>query len=369
VDGAGKANGKSSKDFFSETPPAAAAAAGSATTKPTNQTATTASKELDFSKVAPTEAPLPNSKPIKEDGSAAILVLPFRGCWRQVDCDEMNSADFAIGGYSQRYLMFNEGQGEMRVYCGFGESAKQRIAIRYRFISKGDGLMSIEPAPGASAALELIPTGATPPISLTANVTWTLAPDGARMMLSGKNYVRVSDSEGRAFATGEKISSMPVAAAKSTTTLFALPWIEGDTLIIFDSGQSAESRSNALNALRNAFREQLQGRRAILISLNSDLPLNWAAVGTSLLMKQVATAESSAAQPLTTSRLSDLFRNVPSIPTRILVISGSGFGPNDIADLMKKRTWTCPVDVVVTGNAMADEWRKLASASGGKVAP
>jgi len=369
VDGAGKANGKSSKDFFSETPPATAAAAGSSTTKPANQTATTASKELDFSKVAPTEAPLPNSKPIKEDGSAAILVLPFRGCWRQVDCDAMNAADFALGGYSQRYLMFNEGQGEMRVYCGFGESAKQRIAIRYRFISKGDGLMSIEPAPGAAAALELIPTGATPPTSLTANVTWTLAPDGARMMLSGKNYVRVSDSEGRAFATGEKISSMPVAAAKSTTTLFALPWIEGDTLMIFDSGQSAESRSNALSALRNAFREQLQGRRAILISLNSDLPLNWAAAGTALLMKQVATAESSVSQPLTTSRLSDLFRNVPSIPTRVLVISGSGFSPNEIADLMKKRTWTCPVDVVVTSSAVADEWRKLASASGGKVAP
>ena len=369
VDGAGKANGNSSKDFFSETPPAAATAAGSATKNPANQTATTASKELDFSKVAPTEAPLPNSKPIKEDSSAAILVLPFRGCWRQVDCDEMNSADFALGGYSQRYLMFNEGQGEMRVYCGFGESAKQRIAIRYRFISKGDGLMSIEPAPGAAAALELIPTGATPPTSLTANVTWTLTPDGARMMLSGKNYVRVSDSEGRAFATGEKISNMPVAAAKSTTTLFALPWIEGDTLIIFDSGQSAESRSNALSALRNAFREQLQGRRAILISLNSDLPLNWAAAGTSLLMKQVATAESSAAQPLTTSRLSDLFRNVPSIPTRILVISGSGFSPSDIADLMKKRTWTCPVDVVVTGSANADDWQKFASATGGKVAP
>ena len=369
VDGAGKANGNSSKDFFSETPPAAATAAGSATKNPANQTATTASKELDFSKVAPTEAPLPNSKPIKEDSSAAILVLPFRGCWRQVDCDEMNSADFALGGYSQRYLMFNEGQGEMRVYCGFGESAKQRIAIRYRFISKGDGLMSIEPAPGAAAALELIPTGATPPTSLTANVTWTLTPDGARMMLSGKNYVRVSDSEGRAFATGEKISNMPVAAAKSTTTLFALPWIEGDTLIIFDAGQSAESRSNALSALRNAFREQLQGRRAILISLNSDLPLNWAAAGTSLLMKQVATAESSAAQPLTTSRLSDLFRNVPSIPTRILVISGSGFSPSDIADLMKKRTWTCPVDVVVTGSANADDWQKFASATGGKVAP
>lgn len=116
----------------------------------------------------------------------------------------MNAADFALGGYSQRYLMFNEGQGEMRVYCGFGDSAKQRIAIRYRFISKGDGLMSIEPAPGAAAALELIPTGATPPTSLTANVTWTLTPDGARMILSGKNYVRVSDSEGRAFATGEK---------------------------------------------------------------------------------------------------------------------------------------------------------------------
>ena len=369
VDGAGKVNGKSSKDFFSETPPATAAPAGSATTNPANQTATTESKELDFSKVAPTEAPLPNSKPIKEDGGAAVLVLPFRGCWRQVDCDAMNAADFALGGYSQRYLMFNEGQGEMRVYCGFGELAKQRIAIRYRFISKGDGLMSIEPAPGAAAALELIPTGATPPTSLTANVTWTLTPDGARMMLSGKNYVRVSDREGRAFATGEKISNMPVAAAKSTPTLFALPWIEGDTLIILDSGQSAESRSNALSALRNAFREQLQGRRAILISLNSDLPLNWAAAGTALLMKQVATAESSAAQPLTISRLLDLCQNVPSIPTRILVISGSGFGPNEIADLMKKRTWTCPVDMVVTGSAVADEWRKLASASGGKVAP
>jgi hypothetical protein len=64
-----------------------------------------------------------------------------------------------------------------------------------------------------------------------------------------------------------------------------------------------------------------------------------------------------------------LFRNVPSIPTRILIISGSGFSPSDIADLMKKRTWTCPVDVVVTSSAVADEWRKLASASGGKVAP
>ena len=79
--------------------------------------------------------------------------------------------------------------------------------------------------------------------------------------------------------------------------------------------------------------------------------------------------EISASQPLTTSRLSDLIRNVPSIPTRILIISGSGFGPNEIADLMKKRTWTCPVDVVVTGSTVADEWRKLASASGGKVAP
>ena len=165
------------------------------------------------------------------------------------------------------------------------------------------------------------------------------------------------------------MTNMPVAAAKSTPTLFALPWIGGDTLIIFDSGQSAESRSNALSTLRTAFREQLQGRRALLISLNSELPLTWAAAGTALLMKQVATAESSAAQPLTTSHLSDLFRNVPSPPARILIIIGGSLRPSDITDLMQKCTWTCPVDVVVAGSAVSDEWRKLASATGGKFAP
>lgn len=368
VEVAGKAKRKSAKDFFSETPPPPTEPAGSTTTAPANQPAKTASKELDFSKVAPTEAPLPNSKPSKDtDAGAAKLVLPFRGCWRQVDCDAMNAADFALGGYSQRYLMFNEGQGEMRVYCGFGDSAKQRIAIRYRFISKGDGLMTIEPAPGAADALELIPAGATPPTSMNANVTWTLTPDGAGMKLSGKNYVRVSDREGRAFATGGKVSSMPPKL--STPILFALPWIEGDTLIIFDSGLPAESGSNALSALRNSFREQSQGRRAILLSPNSTLPLTWESAGTATLMKQVATAESSAAQPLTTSRLSDLFRNVPSIPTRIFVISGSGFLPNDIADLMKKRNWTCPVDVETTGSATKDEWRIFADKTGGKMSP
>ena len=45
------------------------------------------------------------------------------------------------------------------------------------------------------------------------------------------------------------------------------------------------------------------------------------------------------------------------------------FSPKEIADLMKKRTWTCPVDVVVTGSANADDWQKFASATGGKVAP
>ena len=370
VDGAGKATGKSAKEFFSETSPPTSATSGSTTTAPGNQPATTPSKELDFSKVVPTDAPLPNSKPLKNTGDgAAKLVLPFRGCWRQIDCNLFNTADFSLGGYSQRYLIFNEGQGEMRVYCGFGESAKQRIAIRYRFISKGDGLLSIEPASSAAAALELIPNGASPPTSLTATVRWSLSPDGTVMVLSGKQYRRVSGSEGQAFATGEKMTNMPVAAAKSTPTLFALPWIGGDTLIIFDSGQSAESRSNALSALRTAFREQLQGRRALLISLNSELPLTWAAAGTSLLMKQVATAESSAAQPLTTSHLSDLFRNVPSPPARILIIIGGSLRPSDITDLMQKCTWTCPVDVVVAGSAVSDEWRKLASATGGKVAP
>ena len=370
VDGAGKATGKSAKEFFSETSPPTSATSGSTTTAPGNQPATTPSKELDFSKVVPTDAPLPNSKPLKNTGDGdAKLVLPFRGCWRQIDCNLFNTADFSLGGYSQRYLIFNEGQGEMRVYCGFGESAKQRIAIRYRFISKGDGLLSIEPASSAAAALELIPNGASPPTSLTATVRWSLSPDGTVMVLSGKQYRRVSGSEGQAFATGEKMTNMPVAAAKSTPTLFALPWIGGDTLIIFDSGQSAESRSNALSALRTAFREQLQGRRALLISLNSELPLTWAASGTALLMKQVATAESSAAQPLTTSHLSDLFRNVPSPPARILIIIGGSLRPSDITDLMQKCTWTCPVDVVVAGSALSDEWRKLASATGGKVAP
>ncbi len=368
VEVAGKAKRKSAKDFFSETPPPPPEPASSKTTAPANQPATTPSKNLDFSEVAPTEAPLPNSKPSKEtDAGAVKLVLPFRGCWRQVDCDAMNAADFALGGYSQRYLIFNEGQGEMRVYCGFGDSAKQRIAIRYRFISKGDGLMTIEPAQGAADALELIPAGATPPTSMTANVTWTLTPDGAGMKLSGKNYVRVSDGEGRAFSTGEKVTIMPPKL--STPTLFALSWIEGDTLIIFDSSLDAESRSNSLSELRNSFREQAQGRRAILLSPNSTLPLTWEKAGTATLMKQVATAESSGSTPLTTSRLGDFFRSVPSTPMRILIIAKGSLRPSDIADLMEKRTWTCPVDVAANGSATKDEWRAFANKTGGKFTP
>ncbi len=347
-------NRKDGSDFFGESKPANSGGGES----------------LDFEEVAPTDAPLPEAKTSGEAKIPAKLVLPFRGSWRQLDSESMNEADFSFGGYSQRYLAFNEGMGEVRVYSGFGIPIKQVIAIRYRFISKGDGRIAIEPAPGSAASLELVPTGAIQPSSTSALVTWSLTPDAATMTLSGRTYARVSDDECRAFASGEK------QRANTTTTvptLLGVPWVEGDTLVIFDTGQPAGKSQRALSALRNSLKEQFRLRRILIISLNSTAPLPWSLAGTSPAMQQIADAEAAGLSPLSPVRLDDLLRVVGSSPTRIVIVVGSGVSAKECAELIRKREWTCPVDVILTESVAegidSAEWRTFAKATGGRAIP
>lgn len=322
---------------------------------------------LDFGEVAPTTAPIPVAKPTDSKEEVATLVLPFRGAWRQQDTSQSNHADYSPGGYSARYLLFNEGMGEMRVYSGFGSPVKQVVAMRYRFLSKGDGRISIEPFPGAAASLDLMPVGAVPPRSMSETTTWSLGSDGTTMTLGGKIYVRASAAECEAFATGDK--QRPTRPPAEPPTLAGLPWESGDTLVIVDSGQSNEKRGETLGALRVALREQSRQRRVLVVGPKSTVPMKWEDPGTEMILLQVANAEASGSSPLSPSRLGDLLRSVPSTPNRVAIVAGGGITPSDLKDILTKRGWKCPVDVVLNDERDADSWRALAAETGGRVRP
>ena len=368
VDLSGK--GQAGADPFGEEPtPPSGAPAPLPPGKPTVPAPEEPAKDesLDFGEVEPTSAPIPEGKPTDSSKAAATLVLPFRGSWRQQGIDQSSHADFAPGGYSARYLLFNEGMGEMRVYSGFGDPVKQVVAMRYQFLSKGDGRISIEPFPGAASSLELMPVGATAPRSLSSTITWTLGPDGTTMTLGGKTYVRASASECEAFATGEK--QRPAPSRTETPTLAGLPWETGDTLIIVDAGQATEKRIEILGALRKALREQARKRRALLVGPKSTLPMTWGVPGTELILMQVANAEATGSAPLSPERLGDLLRSVPSTPNRVVMVAGGGITPGDLKELLTKRGWNCPVDVVLHDERDGDSWRNLATETGGRVRP
>ena len=289
----------------------------------------------------------------------------LRGAWKQIDSKQINTADFAMGGYQARYLLFNDSNVTLTVYCGYGQNLSQRVALTFSFTSLPNSRLEIATTADMPNKLELLPPGATQPAVKSQILIWNV--NGDVMTLGDRHYERITSAEAVAFATGQlanKATHKTVAAL-----LLGAPWTSPNTLIIFDGDKipNPAAWDNANTVLRTNLKDGNQGQMVCVVSAATRLPIQWSLSGSSTSMTQAALAASSNSLPMDLDLFNKVLRGLSHKPTHIILFTLGGFEPSAMIKTLTDNGISCRVDVVLPKGTSTKMWSQLTQINGGTV--
>ena len=289
----------------------------------------------------------------------------LRGAWKQIDSKQINTADFAMGGYQARYLLFNDSNVTLTVYCGYGQNLSQRVALTFSFTSLPNSRLEIATTADMPNKLELLPPGATQPAVKSQILIWNV--NGDVMTLGDRHYQRIASAEAVAFATGQIANK--ATPKTDAALLLGAPWTSPNTLIIFDGDKipNPAAWDNANTLLRANLKDGNQGQMVCVVSAATRLPIQWALSGSSTSMTQAALAASSNSLPMDLDLLNKVLRGLSHKPTHIILFTLGGFEPSVITKTLTDNEISCRVDVVLPKGTSTQMWSQTTQLNGGTV--
>ena len=303
----------------------------------------------------PTLPDLPSQPRQTELVSPTTRLVALRGAWVQSHSDP--AADYSLGGYSERILVFKDPHPSLQVVSAFGSDHATRVSETLVYELTEDGRIKISRPPSADGSAALLPAGASHHAQGVVALAWSV--DGQQLRLGPKTFDRMELQDARRFLAGGPLnrSDRPGAAAPRSSLLPA----QGDHLAVIllaSPGASSEIWRTACTTLRNELLQLGPTRQACVRGASTTESVRWSAGPSPDVAIAIALSESAGSPPTTPVQIQRALSALSPRPDAILLLVDQRNDIKDFAAVLRDRASGIPCHVVCVQPADVDAWRQ-----------